>query len=285
MNLPRTFIRDLDLIEEFKDYDEELKELYDMRKNRGYDFGEYLSQGALKIEGRCAMVPAQDLVDNGLLDIRPDLPAGSDQDWTHSVLRLRQKFSGPHTTRFQYTSAQKEAINKIADLFESEFWLPMALALMTVLPCRLQGFGLDGIIEDDKLRHMSITRHRILTARNPEDYDPMHDAVVQLSVSDTRSFSSLEPEQLKYIKWFASLPEVQQFEWLAYNYSGYLNLLLTRGSLIEAEDELKQSRAFSAWLWERGDPVVLPSFHKLRQETKALAFSARTMSNNLWKEL
>ncbi|EGU75970.1 hypothetical protein FOXB_13513 [Fusarium oxysporum f. sp. conglutinans Fo5176] len=71
-------LRDMDLIRAYRSFDSSLWNLEGLRckKRNGfsgyYYFGEYLSQGALKIEGKCQIVLARDIILRGLYDIRPE---------------------------------------------------------------------------------------------------------------------------------------------------------------------------------------------------------------------
>ncbi|KAJ5585066.1 uncharacterized protein N7459_004866 [Penicillium hispanicum] len=69
-----TFIRDLDLIKHFREFDREkgprywnLKSLHSLRTRRSFYFGEYLSQGSLKIENNFRVIPASILFDHNRL--------------------------------------------------------------------------------------------------------------------------------------------------------------------------------------------------------------------------
>lgn len=54
-----TFMRDLELIDAFCEYDYNLRLLQSLRNGPDFYFGEYLSQGALKIENKCQVIPAE----------------------------------------------------------------------------------------------------------------------------------------------------------------------------------------------------------------------------------
>lgn len=67
------------LIRAYRSFDSSLWNLEGFRckkKRNGfsgyYYFGEYLSQGDLKIELKCQIVPARDIILCGLYDIRPE---------------------------------------------------------------------------------------------------------------------------------------------------------------------------------------------------------------------
>lgn len=62
-----TFMRDLDLIDIFCEHNTELERLQDMRATTDYYFGEYLSQGSLKIENKCQVIPADVLFQSNRL--------------------------------------------------------------------------------------------------------------------------------------------------------------------------------------------------------------------------
>lgn len=98
-----TFLRDLDLIKAFRASDthpkgkgKDLKDLLARRKKPDCYFGEYLSQGSLKIEGKCQRISAATILDHGLLrrlqpefgDISTTPPDGK-AVWVREVNRLR----------------------------------------------------------------------------------------------------------------------------------------------------------------------------------------------------
>lgn len=97
-----TFICDLDLIECFYQFDVNLKkDLGDLRSLRNgdtYYFGEYLSQGSLKIEDKHQMISAKSLFDdNRLCRLQPRFPQihtllSTDMvvRWSNEVVRLRR---------------------------------------------------------------------------------------------------------------------------------------------------------------------------------------------------
>ncbi|KAG9242212.1 hypothetical protein BJ878DRAFT_184442 [Calycina marina] len=60
------FIRDMDLIRAYLQYNADLEGFKSLRSRDDYYFGEYLSQGALKIEDKCGIVSAQAIIDRGL---------------------------------------------------------------------------------------------------------------------------------------------------------------------------------------------------------------------------
>lgn len=101
-----TFIRDLDLIEEFREFDSgnspgqywNLRSLYSLRTGNSYYFGEYLSQGSLKIENKFTVIPASILFDDRrLCRVQPAFknlyvpPPRNDPKWAKAVIDLRQE--------------------------------------------------------------------------------------------------------------------------------------------------------------------------------------------------
>lgn len=135
------FVRDLDLIRFFRSLNHDLPAFEVLRKKRhraltgSYYFGEYLSQGALKIEDKCKIVPAQALIDNGLFEIRPEfsepLPP-EDTPWANQVIALREAFSLEESPSI--TAVGIRAALAIAKLFGGNWRLPLAASLTALLP-------------------------------------------------------------------------------------------------------------------------------------------------------
>jgi hypothetical protein len=57
-------------------------------------FGEYISQGILRVEGNCSIVSMQDLIDTGLFSLRPEFESFETRPatWANEVIKLRQVF-------------------------------------------------------------------------------------------------------------------------------------------------------------------------------------------------
>jgi hypothetical protein len=101
-----TFIKDLALIESFREFDREnnpplywnLKILYSLRTTKGFYFGEDLSQRSLKIENRFQMIRANILFDsNRLRLLQPAFDTihappshWKDTQWANAVIDLRK---------------------------------------------------------------------------------------------------------------------------------------------------------------------------------------------------
>ncbi|PYI17188.1 hypothetical protein BO99DRAFT_389234 [Aspergillus violaceofuscus CBS 115571] len=146
-----TFIRDVDLLNVFIDsdplpYSNGLARLKKWREGDLY-FGEYLSQGALQIEGKCQVINAQSLFDSNRL--RRIQPAFADIEvpqqrplWAKEVLHLRQVLETRGGQRMQIQPAVlrdgMHALREIADLFENPAWrLPMAVYFAALMGDRL----------------------------------------------------------------------------------------------------------------------------------------------------
>ena len=69
----RAYIRATSLMAAFREYSTDLAE--QQRSSQPCHWGEYLTQGALNIEGACEIVPADELVECGLFTLLPELEA------------------------------------------------------------------------------------------------------------------------------------------------------------------------------------------------------------------
>ncbi|KAF2787277.1 hypothetical protein K505DRAFT_353938 [Melanomma pulvis-pyrius CBS 109.77] len=127
------FLRGLDLIQAYRVVDSNLAQTEELRtrKHGGrYYFGEYLSQGALRIEGKCDIVSASALIDQGLFDLQPAFkeftqwPKAFAPPWVYPVLKLRDEIR------------HKICSSSITQLFGSRWRLPMAANLIASLPYR-----------------------------------------------------------------------------------------------------------------------------------------------------
>lgn len=143
-----TFIRDLGLICAFRAFDDhppgkDLNGLWDLRVNMGsYYFGEYLSQGSLRIENKCQVVSAQALTDEKRLSRLQPLFKEMRPKWANEVRRLRQ-IIWPDIdeislrTLSEVTHDQVKAVDEIANLFGHGWRFPMAVyfaGLITQVP-------------------------------------------------------------------------------------------------------------------------------------------------------
>ncbi|KAJ5654115.1 hypothetical protein N7490_001118 [Penicillium lividum] len=139
--LPRgAFVRDMDLITVFREFNDGLRWMENLRTEFRtskdsefgycYYFGEYLSQGALKIEGKCSFTTAQNIIDMGLFDLMPEFIASFEKDlgWATRVVKLRGCF-GQNPVERDIARDLTFAI-PIGKLFGPGWQLPVAASLM-----------------------------------------------------------------------------------------------------------------------------------------------------------
>jgi hypothetical protein len=145
---PMVFMRDTDLLTAFSKYDNSpscmkktLPKLQSLRRKKhrefsgSYYFGEYLSQGALRIEGCCSILSMQDIIDAGLYTLKEELklPTAENEAWANRVIMLREGFyvSKPCGT------ADDDAVEcayYIGDMYGPTWKLPIALAFLALKP-------------------------------------------------------------------------------------------------------------------------------------------------------
>ncbi|KAJ4285954.1 hypothetical protein N0V90_013520 [Kalmusia sp. IMI 367209] len=126
-----TFLRDMDLIKAYGPNDADLRELEKIRLKDFY-FGEYLSQGALKFQDKCKIVPASEMIEHGLLTLRPDFESFATWStekrppWAYPTLLLR-------TNGRNIDEEKLLALIEVAELFGPRWKLPMAANLASCL--------------------------------------------------------------------------------------------------------------------------------------------------------
>ena len=136
------FLRDLDLISVFSTPDNRHLLLLEEWRSTARYFGEYLSQGALKIEGKCQIVSAQAMIDKGLYDLQPEFsefarwPIENLPPWVKPVLQLRGEFDREMTGRGGISVEERDAAMNIAQLFGGCWRLPVAVNFMALRPRR-----------------------------------------------------------------------------------------------------------------------------------------------------
>ncbi|KAH7021756.1 hypothetical protein B0J12DRAFT_391648 [Macrophomina phaseolina] len=144
------FLRDMDLIQAYRSLGPGLKNLWDLRSRkhddlaRSFYFGEYLSQGALKIEGKCEIVSTQEIIDHGLFHLQPEFEKAAMWEpipntrppWANEVIRLREVFYQRTTERQSIDQEELQAAIRIASLFEPRWRLPVAANFIALLPRR-----------------------------------------------------------------------------------------------------------------------------------------------------
>ena len=131
------FIRDIDLIEAFSPFDGGLRKFARMRGGKNY-FGEYLSQGALNIAGHNTIVSAQDMINKGLLLLRPEFKASVEDSgcgWAKNVVAmydmLEHDMAKPEPC--QTLQSVRKALH-IALLFGRNHRSHVAMSLVAVVP-------------------------------------------------------------------------------------------------------------------------------------------------------
>ncbi|KFA68970.1 hypothetical protein S40285_08606 [Stachybotrys chlorohalonatus IBT 40285] len=212
--MPRgVFVRDMDLIDAFAAHDSRLMDFGSLRRRKHptlagfYYFGEYLSQGALNVEGRAHMVSAQDMIDAGLFTLCPEmrtrLTLGS--EWTNEVIRHREGFK--MVQRFKAAPHEIEAALSVAQLF-GRWRLPVAANLLGVLPRQAQ---------DDLI--LQAFKRTVFSDQERESCSPMRTTVVP----------------------YNTLPEVQQFEDIRRLVFTDLCLATIKDCLVEVELKLRHS--------------------------------------------
>ena len=146
---PKVFMRDTDLLMAFSRYDnsggnDTLQGLQLLRQKRHaqyngfYDFGEYLSQGALRIEKCCRIVSMADIRDAGLYTLREELESAvtTKEKWANRVLNLRQIFYETGICYLAHDYEVKYAL-RIGSKFGPTWDVPIALAFLALKPRRI----------------------------------------------------------------------------------------------------------------------------------------------------
>jgi len=129
--LKGVFVRAMDLVRIFHSSDTDLRNFEGLRTKKhreltgSYYFGEYLSQGALKIEGSCRIISAQAMIDHGLLLPPKGTP------WAEKVVSMRDIFylkESPDITETGICAALD-----IVELFKRTLRLPLAANLLELV--------------------------------------------------------------------------------------------------------------------------------------------------------
>ncbi|CAI7616053.1 unnamed protein product [Penicillium bialowiezense] len=140
-----TFIRDMDLINIFCGVDVSLEEFKKLRLRDGarYYFGEYLSQGALKIENKCQIISADIMFErHRLRRIQPEFAeidsaiASGNHGWVKEVIRLREAIWRTQmipTYSFVEMRDRLEAIEEIIDTVGNHWKFPIAIYLASLI--------------------------------------------------------------------------------------------------------------------------------------------------------
>ena len=145
------FLRDMDLIRAYGLYDSDLKYFEGLRTRKhpslagSFYFGEYLSQGALKIENKCQLVSAQAIIERGLFKLQPEFKKSmraTKPEWANEMIRLREVFYQDRAKLQPATMEELEAAINIAALFGPSWTLPIAANLISLVPRQAQDEGI-----------------------------------------------------------------------------------------------------------------------------------------------
>jgi len=157
----RAFISEMFLISAFSQHDasagrpsasmRSLPSLQSLRQKKhpeydgSYNYGIYLSQGALRVEGHCSIVPLAGILDAGLYTLRQELsiPTPKGEDLNESVIKLREKFYDASPC-YAAEAFEIESALRIGDKYGPSWKLPIALAFLALKP---RPDWDDGIIE------------------------------------------------------------------------------------------------------------------------------------------
>jgi hypothetical protein len=143
------YIRAPSLIAAFREYSTELAEVEQQRSTQPCHWGEYLTQGALNIEGACEIVSADSLVERGLFTLLPELEALAARwnrngqpaapSWDEALEKLRGAWEGGDVDLKlveELTDDEERCAGKIAELFGVYLQTPLAAALAALRPRR-----------------------------------------------------------------------------------------------------------------------------------------------------
>jgi len=199
------FLRDIDLISAYRSFNTGLQSLENLRsmKHRQYSgsyyFGEYLSQGALKIEDKCQIVSAQEIIDEGLYNLQPRFNEFAKWEirekprWAEPVIELRQLFYQEATKQQGIRMEEQEAAINIAQLFDRRWRLPVAANLIALVPRRRRDSGI-------------LLTFRTASFRGSLPFPATWPVLT--NIEDERENCS--PSRTKMVA-YSTLPEVQQY--------------------------------------------------------------------------
>ncbi|KAE8377089.1 hypothetical protein BDV26DRAFT_282138 [Aspergillus bertholletiae] len=167
---PGTFLQDLDLICTFKGFDDhpsdnDLRSLWRLRVQRGYYFGEYLSQGRMKIANKCQIIPARLLFADGRLhriqpqfkDITTLQRRNYKPGWANEVQLLRQAIwphSRPQRLTIKELTSRMGAVDEIIDEFDSEWKFPLVIYFMALIGPEIEIAGQEKTADNSFFAHL-----------------------------------------------------------------------------------------------------------------------------------
>lgn len=130
-----TFIKDLDILDAFKGESAGVKDFLHMRRGQGRKrcyFGEYITQGQLQIDGRCASVSLQQMVNSGLFELHPVL--GNKDGWDFLASRVLDLRKGLTTLVPITPSEVRKAITIAQSCFGDRWVVPLSAMLLAMKP-------------------------------------------------------------------------------------------------------------------------------------------------------
>ncbi|OJJ03950.1 hypothetical protein ASPVEDRAFT_63482 [Aspergillus versicolor CBS 583.65] len=156
-----TFLRDLDLMEAFHPYDthpegKNLDNFLELRKKPRFYFGEYLSQGSLKIEGKCQRISAAALFENNALyRLQPQFgdisnPPDAQVFWVKEVNRIRDAvYQLPERLSMQEMRNRLQAVGELAAHFPPGWQFPLAIYFAGLISD-------DSVTEEEEIAYDSV---------------------------------------------------------------------------------------------------------------------------------
>ena len=140
------FARDMWLLEQCRDARTEswkVQNEVQLRK-RGYDNGEYLSQGLLVHQHRSAVSTLEGFIRAGLYELYPEFDEfGGKQKWTNRVSELRSAWLQPQSTSLEELHIASRIATKC---FENFHPCELAICLLTLKNRRLEGESSEGTL-------------------------------------------------------------------------------------------------------------------------------------------
>lgn len=134
-----TFIKDLGIMEVFApstdlNQTKNLDDFFQLRKSdRGYYFGEYLTQGNMDVRGRCVVTNMQKLIDAGLFKLMPELGDKNRWgEWANRVVCLRESFNASQDTPTATHTEVRKAITIAVACFGNDWDIPVAIMLLAL---------------------------------------------------------------------------------------------------------------------------------------------------------
>ena len=134
-----TFVKDMEIMEVFAPYTDfnQTKNLDDFlqfrKSDRGYYFGQYLTQGNTNVKGRCVVTNMQRLIDAGLFKLKPELGDKNRwSEWANRVVCLRESFKASHDTPTANHTEVRKAITIAGACFGNDWDIPVAIMLLAL---------------------------------------------------------------------------------------------------------------------------------------------------------